>query len=66
MNPECDKKSKILCIHHINYKKLFTTDTNLITLCLSCNSKANKNREKWKNLYWNMIGKIYGFNRYVR
>ena len=32
-------------IHHINYNKKNCSPSNLITLCISCNSKVNKNRE---------------------
>jgi len=35
-------------IHHISYKKKDNEKRNLLTLCCSCNVKANTNREKWK------------------
>lgn len=44
---------KNICVHHIDYDKENFSDENLITLCKSCNSKANFNREYWKNFYNN-------------
>jgi len=46
----CGKAEK-LCVHHINYDKKDCRPINLITLCLSCNSKANYQREYWQKLY---------------
>jgi len=40
-----------LCIHHIDYNKLNSNDKNLITLCYSCNSKVNFNREYWNTIF---------------
>lgn len=54
-NPYCYGIGKKLCIHHINYDKKNTDPDNLITLCLSCNSRANGNREYWEQLYCNII-----------
>lgn len=51
-NPTCQKENEIdLMVHHINYKKKDCTPSNLITLCRSCNSRANFNRENWEKLY---------------
>jgi len=50
-NPNCNKKSSRLAIHHINYDKSNCHYDNLITLCFSCNSKANYNRDYWESLY---------------
>jgi len=50
-NPICEKKSKNICIHHIDYNKKNCIPNNLITLCKSCNSKANYNREWWQLFY---------------
>ena len=44
-NPDCWGTSKRLSIHHIDYIKKNCCPENLITLCNSCNSRANKNRE---------------------
>ena len=50
-NPECEGKSEILHIHHIDYNKLNCHPSNLITLCNSCHSKANFDREEHKVKY---------------
>lgn len=34
-------------VHHIDYNKKNCNPINLITLCHSCHSKTNHNREKW-------------------
>jgi len=53
-NPDgCDNKN--LAVHHIDYDKQNCNPSNLITLCMNCNSKANGNRDFWKNLYRDMI-----------
>ena len=57
LNPMCLKNSKTLCIHHINYIKKDCNPKNLITLCNSCNSKANYNRE-WHKEQYNNINRI--------
>ena len=53
-NPNCNNVED-LCVHHIDYDKKNCSANNLITLCRSCNNKANFNREYWKNLYSNII-----------
>lgn len=35
-------------VHHIDYDKNNCNPNNLITLCHSCHSKTNSNREYWK------------------
>lgn len=35
-------------VHHIDYIKAHTTSENCITLCVSCHSKTNFNRESWQ------------------
>lgn len=49
------KYKQKLHIHHIDYNKDNCEENNLITACLSCNSKANKNRVYWKNFYSSKI-----------
>jgi len=44
-----------LAIHHIDYVKKNCVPENLITLCYSCNSRANYNKGFWKELYQNII-----------
>ncbi len=50
-NPKCWKKPCYLTIHHINYIKKDCQPTNLITLCTSCNSRANANKGVWERLF---------------
>lgn len=38
-------------VHHIDYNKKNCNPNNLITLCRSCHSKTNHNREKWKKYF---------------
>ena len=55
-NPNCTRNSKKLVIHHIDYNKKNCHPNNLITLCNSCNIKANSNREHWKQFYASFPG----------
>jgi hypothetical protein len=59
LNPYCNKKSNKLHIHHINYDKKDCHPSNLITVCNSCNSKANTDRD-WHTVWYQAIIK----NRY--
>ena len=53
---ECDRK---LSIHHIDYNKKNSSEVNLISLCVSCNSKVNKNRKYFEEYFTQlMISKI--------
>ena len=45
---KCDDK---LTIHHIDYIKKNCHPINLITVCISCNSRANSKRDTWKDMY---------------
>ncbi|MHA1747538.1 MAG: HNH endonuclease [Promethearchaeota archaeon] len=45
------KINQVLHIHHIDYDKENLDENNLITLCLWCNIKANKNKEFWLDFY---------------
>jgi hypothetical protein len=53
-NSQCNGKSKKICLHHINYDKKDCRPANLITLCISCNSKANKDRE-WHESWYSLL-----------
>lgn len=44
---ELDGFYKLLDIHHINYDKKNCNPENLITLCRSCHTKTNVNRNYW-------------------
>jgi len=47
---ECDSK-ELLGPHHIDYNKENMEDSNLITLCRSCNLRANFDREYWQERF---------------
>lgn len=55
----CDKKSQKLAVHHIDYDKLNSNEKNLISLCYSCHSKTNSNRENWMKFFESIINKKY-------
>ena len=38
-------------VHHINYEKKDNSPDNLISLCRSCHSKTNFNRNDWKEYF---------------
>ena len=44
-----------LQVHHIDYNKKNCSPDNLITLCISCNIRANTNREHHTILYKSMV-----------
>ncbi len=46
---------KVLSIHHIDYNKQNCKEDNLITLCISCNFRANYNRDYWQKFYTDKI-----------
>lgn len=48
-----------LTVHHIDYDKSNCAHTNLITLCNSCNCRANFHRTRWQSRYTDMIDRIY-------
>lgn len=50
-NPGCWKTAKRITVHHIDYNKENCHPGNLITLCNSCNSRANYGREFWTAFY---------------
>jgi len=50
-----DRIGRGLTIHHINYDKFYNDDINLATVCRSCNTYANLNREFWQRFYTDKI-----------
>ena len=58
-NPDCWGTSKRLTVHHIDYNKKNCGPGNLITLCRSCNARANFDRELHKNWYSNLMQQKY-------
>lgn len=53
LNPTCENGNNI-SVHHIDYNKKNCEKENLITVCRSCNSKANKDR-KWHESWYKAI-----------
>lgn len=45
------KYNRKLSIHHIDYNKDNCNKENLITLCAKCNSRVNKNRGQWTEIF---------------
>lgn len=55
LNPYCNSKNPSdLTIHHIDYDKQNCHPSNLITVCRSCNSAANKDR-RWHKAWYQAI-----------
>jgi hypothetical protein len=46
---------RVLDVHHIDYNKQNCNENNLISTCIWCNVRANKNREHWQKLYQDKI-----------
>jgi len=61
LNPECRKIPCRLILHHINYNKKDCSPRNLITICQSCNGRANKNRRWHKSWYLAILHRRYGY-----
>jgi len=47
--------ARILAVHHIDYDKTNNHGSNLITLCHSCHSKTNANKETWKARFMSTV-----------
>ncbi|HAS92258.1 MAG TPA: hypothetical protein DCS12_08515 [Clostridiales bacterium] len=43
--------NRAFSVHHIDYNKKNCNKNNLITLCTSCHSKTNYNRDYWINYF---------------
>ena len=62
LNPSCVyTKLEDLVIHHIDYDKKNCKPPNLITVCRSCNNKANKDREWHTAWYQTILSKRYNY-----
>ena len=46
-----NQSKKLLPVHHIDYDKQNCKESNLITTCISCNVKANYNKDYWYAYY---------------
>ena len=53
-NPDCWGTDNLLCVHHVDYEKMNCVPGNLITVCRSCNSRANTDRD-WHTSYYQAI-----------
>ena len=61
-NPYCSSKNpEDLTVHHINYNKKSCGPENLITVCRSCNSRANSDRNWHKAWYQAILNRRYGY-----
>jgi hypothetical protein len=58
-NPQCNKITTKICLHHINYTKKDCRPTNLITICVSCNAIANKDRNWHMTFYAEIMRRKY-------
>lgn len=62
LNPYCDSEDKTdLVVHHIDYNKKNCKPTNLVTVCRSCNAKANKDREWHAAWYTSILRQRYNY-----
>jgi Intein splicing domain/Caudovirus prohead serine protease/HNH endonuclease len=56
---EINEYSRRLTIHHIDYDKQNSNDSNLIALCNACNLKVNYNRKMWTEYFNKMqLGRL--------
>lgn len=51
LNPLCRRMSSKVHVHHIDYDKNNCAPSNLITICDSCNARANFGRDAWMRFY---------------
>lgn len=57
-NPECNGSCDSLVVHHVDYEKKNCHPGNLLTLCISCNARANFNREYWQELFTGILEEL--------
>lgn len=62
-NPMCHGDCGVLSIHHIDYDKKNCDRDNPITLCRSCNARANFNRDFWEAGYKEIVRLKYDADR---
>lgn len=55
---ELNKVRRNLAINHIDYNKRNNDPSNLITLCMSCNSKVNYNRKYWTKYFQDLLKQL--------
>ncbi len=61
LNPYCYGKDRTMSIHHIDYNKKNCNPSNLITICRSCNARANKDRSWHKSWYRAIMQRRYNY-----
>ena len=61
LNPYCFHNDWQLHIHHIDYDKKNCAPQNLITVCRSCNTRANTDRKWHTEWYRTILNKRYGY-----
>ena len=54
-------KTGRLSIHHIDYDKKNCHPSNLITVCIGCNGRANTDRDWHKSWYQTIMSKKFGY-----
>lgn len=59
-NPYCWETATRLAVHHIDYVKTNCHFNNLISVCTSCNIRANTHRKYWRRFYTRV--RRFGFN----
>jgi hypothetical protein len=60
-SPYCNgRHTNKLTLHHINYDKKDCNGENLITLCTSCNARANKDRA-WHQAWYTLLMEKRGY-----
>ena len=61
LNPCCYRTTNKLVIHHIDYTKTLCGPDNLITICNSCNSRANYDRTWHTEWYRTILKKKFNY-----
>lgn len=56
-----EKLARALNVHHIDYNKFNSIKENCISLCDICHGFTVINREYWKKLFQDKLGKLYNY-----
>jgi hypothetical protein len=56
-----EKLKYSLDVHHINYDKQLSVKENCISLCHSCHSLTQINRDYWIKLFYHKLSKLYEY-----
>lgn len=51
-----------LPVHHIDYNKTNSNESNLVALCKKCHPKTNGNRDYWQKHITLLMGRVYGYS----